>query len=165
MICFLVSCLSLHLLVAAQLSTLTSHLSPLTSHLSPLTLTLTLILTLTLTLGLAPTLSQAGVTNVALLRTVVGQLAAGTDRTFVIPTGYDYTRSTNDNYGVNHRQFHGKYAAIREKLDYSYHVRHQRFQRHGWGGAWLGRGHDGIAAPKARSPRCMYVCMYVSLVW
>ena len=34
---------------------------------------------------------------------------------------YDYSKSTEDNYAQDGKIFVGKYAAIRESLDYSYH--------------------------------------------
>jgi len=39
---------------------------------------------------------------------------------------YDYTKSTNENYGVDELVFHGKYRDIRRRMDYSYHTNYTK---------------------------------------
>ena len=63
-----------------------------------------------------------GVENVPFLKLLLSQLER-IDSTFAIPAGYDYSKSTNANYGVpESRAFFGSYADIRATLDYGYHV-------------------------------------------
>ena len=42
--------------------------------------------------------------------------------TYVVPSNYDYSKTTNDNYKYDKMEFFGPFAAIRSKRDYSYHV-------------------------------------------
>ena len=66
---------------------------------------------------------KSGVENVSFLRSCVQIMQRGKD-TFVIPPDYDYRKTTNENYSVPAEEalLVGEYAAIRKKLDYSYHV-------------------------------------------
>ena len=75
--------------------------------------------------------------NVALLRLLVGVPVGGS---FTVPTDYDYSKSTNENYAVvgadgtggaggaggGEGGFHGRYASIRASRDYKYHVHYSQ---------------------------------------
>ena len=69
--------------------------------------------------------------NVALLRLLVGVPVGGS---FTVPTDYDYSKSTNENYAVvgangacgGQGGFHGRYASIRASRDYRYHVHYSQ---------------------------------------
>lgn len=50
---------------------------------------------------------------------------------FTINRGYDYTKSTNENYGIEEEVFWGKYASIRKDKDYSYHTNYSK-ERQQW---------------------------------
>jgi hypothetical protein len=72
-----------------------------------------------------------GLSRLPLLRTVVEELASTTGNSsggdenataFEVPVDYDFSRSTNDNYGVDDREFVGEFAEIRKTLDYAYHT-------------------------------------------
>jgi len=41
---------------------------------------------------------------------------------FKLNRNYDYTKSTNDNYGVEKGEFYGKFQSIRKTRDYDYHT-------------------------------------------
>jgi len=45
---------------------------------------------------------------------------------FTVRKVYDYTKSTNENYGMKHKKFWGKYVSIRESLDYDYHTNYTK---------------------------------------
>jgi len=45
---------------------------------------------------------------------------------FTVPRKYDYTKSTNDNYGIEHMKFWGKYVSIRDSMDYNYHTNYTK---------------------------------------
>ncbi|KAL1507417.1 hypothetical protein AB1Y20_008258 [Prymnesium parvum] len=64
-----------------------------------------------------------GVSNVPFLRNVVSQYKL-VETKFEVPEGYDYSRSTNENYAdaSEPRRFYGCHQALREGLDYSYHT-------------------------------------------
>ena len=66
------------------------------------------------------------VANVAFLRHMVTQLSddqGSLNAAEQTPAGYDFGKSTNENYGVGDgREFYGKFVDIRRKLDYNYHV-------------------------------------------
>jgi len=45
---------------------------------------------------------------------------------FNICRSYDYTKSTNENYGIEDEEFYGRYRSIRDTLDYSYHTNYTK---------------------------------------
>ena len=73
-----------------------------------------------------------GVENVPFLKLIIAQLET-VESPFATPEGYDYTKSTNDNYRAppGDRTFFGEYQDIRATLDYSYHVNYTE-QRQLW---------------------------------
>ena len=97
---------------------------------------------------------ESGVSNVALLRSIVSQLS-GANQSFTISKKYNFHRSTNDNYGVLHREFYGKYAGIRARIDYSYHTNYTKERQE-----WQDRAIDSVVnrtAPVA-NPWVVYTC-------
>eukprot|EP00051_Salpingoeca_urceolata_P013373 m.167766 g.167766 ORF g.167766 m.167766 type:complete len:619 (+) comp17776_c0_seq5:285-2141(+) len=71
-----------------------------------------------------------GVRRSPLLKNIISTFKV--DASFTVPAGYDFTKSTNDNYGVSTTEgFYGNYADIRETLDYSYHTNYTK-QRQAW---------------------------------
>lgn len=73
-----------------------------------------------------------GVENISFLRCCV-QMIQDKGNDFIIPSDYDYGKSTNDNYAVpaSTASFVGDYVSIRETRDYSYHV-HYTPERQLW---------------------------------
>ena len=65
-----------------------------------------------------------GATRTAFLQQVITGTLSASSRQFVIPSDYDYTKTTNDNYGCSAtpRVYYGDYVDIREGRDYNYHV-------------------------------------------
>ena len=64
--------------------------------------------------------------RLSFLRDVVTRLSAE-ELPFDIPSTYDWTVSTNDNYRAAEADgFHGEYVDVREARDYSYHVNYTR---------------------------------------
>jgi hypothetical protein len=97
---------------------------------------------------------EKGVSNVALLRSIVSQLSAA-NQSFTISNKYNFHRSTNDNYGVLHREFYGPYAGIRARVDYSYHTNYTKERQE-----WQDRAIDSVVnrtAPVA-NPWVVYTC-------
>mmetsp|Transcript_10455 Transcript_10455/g.23492 ORF Transcript_10455/g.23492 Transcript_10455/m.23492 type:complete len:731 (+) Transcript_10455:46-2238(+) len=56
------------------------------------------------------------------LRSMINKLRMGRDFGFKTPPGYDYSKTTTENYAVQHKTFVGEFADIRETRDYSYHA-------------------------------------------
>eukprot|EP01043_Picozoa_sp_COSAG02_P001835 COSAG02_NODE_39_length_48074_cov_106.508890_48_plen_631_part_01 len=73
-----------------------------------------------------------GVQHVSFLRCCVPSLQKGGTE-FVISSNYNYSTSTNDNYGVatSEATLVGEYVSIRESRDYSYHT-HYTPERQRW---------------------------------
>ena len=73
-----------------------------------------------------------GVKNISFLRCCVQSLRTGSTA-FAIPSNYDYSKSTNENYGVaaSEGTLVGEYVSIRQSRDYSYHT-HYTPERQLW---------------------------------
>ena len=60
--------------------------------------------------------------RLSFLRDVVTRLSSD-DHPFKIPSGFEWGKSTNDNYGAEQSAgFHGDYVDVRATRDYAYHV-------------------------------------------
>lgn len=68
----------------------------------------------------------------AFFRNLVDVITCHQLQSFTLPSDYDYSKSTAENYGVPTREFVGDYASIRAERDYTYHVNYieerQRWQ-------------------------------------
>eukprot|EP00403_Amphidinium_massartii_P000683 CAMPEP_0178377404 /NCGR_PEP_ID=MMETSP0689_2-20121128/3901_1 /TAXON_ID=160604 /ORGANISM="Amphidinium massartii, Strain CS-259" /LENGTH=693 /DNA_ID=CAMNT_0019997457 /DNA_START=134 /DNA_END=2211 /DNA_ORIENTATION=- len=66
------------------------------------------------------------------LKNFVTRYRQGLHFGFIVDEEYDYSKTTNDNYGISTKEFHGDFKDIRQERDYSYHVnyseRRQRWQ-------------------------------------
>ena len=102
---------------------------------------------------------RVGVKSVSFLRLMCNQLMQDTG-SMTVPHDYDYSKSTNDNYGVpfcgnGALEFYGKYANIRSKLDYGYHPNYTRDRQ-----AWQDVAVDSVVSrttPNA-NPWIVYTC-------
>mmetsp|Transcript_47 Transcript_47/g.135 ORF Transcript_47/g.135 Transcript_47/m.135 type:complete len:657 (+) Transcript_47:21-1991(+) len=74
---------------------------------------------------------------------------------FSIPERYDFHKSTNDNYGVNNREFYGEYAEYRGPVDYSYHTNYTKARQ-----AWQDSAISRIVTKTNRQskPWLVYTC-------
>ena len=102
---------------------------------------------------------RRGVANVAFLRHMVTQLSddqGAINAPEQTPAGYDFGKSTNENYSVGEgRAFYGKFVDIRKKLDYSYHVNTTQARQ-----MWQDRAVDSVVArtEAQANPWVVYTC-------
>ena len=102
---------------------------------------------------------RRGVANVAFLRHMVTQLSddqGSLNAAEQTPAGYDFGKSTNENYGVGDgREFYGKFVDIRKKLDYNYHVNTTRARQ-----LWQDRAVESVVArtEAQANPWVVYTC-------
>lgn len=70
---------------------------------------------------------QSGATESPFLRSLVKAVSKGVERPFLVPSDFDYSKSTAENYEAPLEEgFHGEFADIREHLDYTYHSNYMR---------------------------------------
>jgi len=66
------------------------------------------------------------------LRLLVKKLRQGFDYGFAVPSTFDYSKSTSENYRVDGKEFADEFAHLRRELDYKYHsnytMERQRWQ-------------------------------------
>jgi len=68
---------------------------------------------------------------------------------------YDYTKSTNENYGVDELVFYGKYRDIRRRMDYTYHTNYTK-ARQLWQDAIISSLFTSASPQK--NPYLIYTC-------
>ena len=49
---------------------------------------------------------------------------------FAFAYDIDYSKSTQENYNLEGKQFHGKYVDVRESLDFNYHGNYIEVRQH-----------------------------------
>ena len=65
------------------------------------------------------------------LRTLSRLYTATTTNIFEVKDGYDFTKTTTDNYGCDNDEYIGEYSDIRSTIDYSYHSNYTQ-ERQRW---------------------------------
>ena len=95
------------------------------------------------------------VQEVAFLKLLLRELDRSGGEHFSVPTGYDFTKSTNDNYAATPDTYFGDFQDIRAARDYSYHVNYSRERQ-----LWQDRAVSSVVSRTAPqiSPWIVYTC-------